>query len=72
MPSYCTVLGCKNTGGRVFPMLDRVLCKKWVVAIRRVEDKKGKLWWPTEHSVVCYDHFHTTDYDGKTNFLFHF
>ena len=60
MTKYCCVPGCKGTGGFHFPK-DPVLRKKWQIAVRR-ETAKKKLWKPTDHSVVCYDHFQESDF----------
>ena len=57
---YCCVPGCKETGGFKFPK-DPVQRKKWQVAIRR-QDTKKQLWKPTNHSVVCHNHFKTDDF----------
>ena len=65
MPTCCCVKGCHNRGGHEFPK-DRVRCKAWVVAIRRVEDKMGQLWWPTTSSLVCREHFKQDDYIQQT------
>ena len=62
----CAVPGCFNRGGHQFPS-KKQLCKEWVVAIRRLSDRSsGKLWWPTQSSVICKDHFTPEDYK-KTN-----
>ncbi|KAK2138829.1 hypothetical protein LSH36_2356g00000 [Paralvinella palmiformis] len=36
------------------------------MAIRRVEDKKGQLWWPSATSVVCREYFKQDDYVQPT------
>ncbi|KAK2163450.1 hypothetical protein LSH36_79g05050 [Paralvinella palmiformis] len=38
------------------------MCKLWVIAIRRVADKTGKLWRPSRNSLVCPSHFRADDY----------
>ena len=61
MPSTCcAVPHCNNRGGHHFPS-DNERRKKWVIAIKRVDEKKN-LWMPTATSVVCYDHFLPSDY----------
>ena len=66
MPTCCSVYGCHNkVGGHLFPS-DKDKCKAWVIAIRRVEGKKGQLWWPSDSSVVCREHFKPTDYVQET------
>ncbi|KAK2142385.1 hypothetical protein LSH36_963g00064 [Paralvinella palmiformis] len=62
MPSTCfSVPECSNRGGHQFPS-DRNVCKLWVIAIRRVADKTGKLWRPSQNSLVCPSHFKADDY----------
>ena len=60
----CCVPGCSNRGGHAFPS-DRDKCKVWVVAIKRIVDQKGKLWWPGDHSTICRSHFVDSDYEDK-------
>ncbi|KAK2164335.1 hypothetical protein LSH36_65g00010 [Paralvinella palmiformis] len=38
------------------------MCKLWVIAIRRVADKTGILWRPSQNSLVCPSHFKADDY----------
>jgi len=54
----CCVPLCNGRGGHKFPA-DRLLIKKWLIAIRR--DR----WQPTKSSVVCVRHFTTDDYVRK-------
>lgn len=63
MPQYCCVPECKSlSGGHKFPS-DKSLRQKWIVAVRRVDPAHpGKLWRPSKHSVVCHQHFLSTDY----------
>ncbi|KAK2157215.1 hypothetical protein LSH36_195g02008 [Paralvinella palmiformis] len=65
MPTCCCIYGCHKRGGHGFPT-DRARCKGWVDAIRRVEDKKGHMWWPSATSVVCHEHFKQDDYVQQT------
>lgn len=67
MPSSCCcVPGCANRGGHRFPK-DDTLKKLWVIAIKR-DQKRGKLWEPTPFSVVCREHFNTSDYIQITTY----
>ena len=60
MPSTsCCIPLCKNKGGHLFPK-DKTLMSKWIQAINR------KNWKPSSSSVVCKDHFHTTEYVKET------
>ena len=60
MVNYCCVPHCNKTGGFLFPH-DKELFKKWQVAVCRVTAQK-KIWKPSEHSVVCKEHFEETDF----------
>ncbi len=63
---YCVVVGCHNNQKRdgrrgikfhSFPKTEERR-KQWILAIRRsVPGKPGKLWEPSQHSVVCSEHF---------------
>lgn len=65
MPSSCCcVPGCANRGGHRFPK-DDALRKLWIIAIKR-DQKPGKLWQPSPSSVVCFQHFESTDYIKET------
>lgn len=61
----CCVPGCKNRGGHQFPS-DPERKKLWVIAIRRIENKSGKLWTPSDYSVVCRQHLKEDDYIAQT------
>ena len=54
----CTNRRVKGSGVKfhVFPLKNRELCEKWVVAIKRDH------FVPTEHSYLCGDHFNASDY----------
>jgi hypothetical protein len=67
MPNTCcAVVGCSNKGKHAFPD-EYEMCLKWVVAVRREEsDKKGTVWWPRQHSLLCGDHFLPSDYITTT------
>ena len=71
MPStLCCVPQCNKRGGHVFPS-DPVLKKEWILAVKRsATDNRGRvttgLWQPTKTSVVCKEHFRSTDYIGET------
>ena len=73
MPNTCCcVPGCKERGGHRFP-LDADKCKAWVIAIKRDSQvSKGKLWWPSDNSVVCKAHFVDEDFQelSKTGELY--
>lgn len=62
MPTECCVPGCKSRTGHVFPFSDKNGVKAWEVAVRR------DCWKPTKHSVVCKNHFDSSDYEEKTNY----
>ncbi|XP_014677871.1 PREDICTED: ufm1-specific protease 1-like isoform X2 [Priapulus caudatus] len=61
MPLYCAVPLCNRSGGHMFPKDDE-LCKKWVVAIKRLKPDSKQLWQPGKYHVVCHRHFKETDY----------
>lgn len=59
--TWCSVPKCSGKGGHKFPS-DAKFRKIWVNAIRRVEDRGGRQWVPSETSVVCRSHFLESDY----------
>ena len=63
MPQNCCVPGCpKAIGGHLFPR-DPVPRQQWIVAVRRVDpNNAGKLWQPSQYSVVYHHHFVSSDY----------
>ena len=54
----CTNRRVKGSGVKfhLFPLKNRELCEKWVVAIKRDN------FVPTENSYLCGDHFNASDY----------
>jgi hypothetical protein len=61
MLQYCSVSGCTNYGGHVFPS-NPELKKKWRLAITRLDEKSRNLWTPGKYDVVCTAHFRENDY----------
>ncbi|CAC5386363.1 unnamed protein product [Mytilus coruscus] len=61
MPQYCSVPGCRNSGGHKFPE-ERELQLKWRVVIKRRDTTTKGLWKPGKHDVVCAAHFKDADY----------
>ncbi|XP_071171650.1 uncharacterized protein [Mytilus edulis] len=61
MPQYCSVPGCRNSGGHKFPE-ERELQLRWRVAIKRRDSTTKGLWKPGKHDVVCAAHFKEADY----------
>jgi len=62
MPQYCCVPLCtSNKGGHRFPR-NSDLKSKWIVAIKRADERTKKLWTPGALDVVCRDHFRPDDY----------
>nr|XP_022307632.1 THAP domain-containing protein 6-like [Crassostrea virginica] len=61
MVRYCCVPGCGRFNGHRFPK-DKNLHLQWRVAIRRVDPKTKKLWYPGKEDVVCHFHFRESDY----------
>ena len=74
MPSTCCCVPlCSVRGGHVFPKNVK-LRNLWIKSIRRSPGALKFLWQPTEHSVVCDEHFVETDYidvtaRGKNNIM---
>ncbi|KAL3891074.1 hypothetical protein ACJMK2_003337 [Sinanodonta woodiana] len=62
MPTECCVPQCTNRGGHAFPWSQKDRVKIWTVVILR------DFWKPTIHSVVCSNHFNSSDYVCKTSF----
>ncbi|XP_065668173.1 THAP domain-containing protein 2-like [Hydra vulgaris] len=63
MVNSCAAAGCTNRAMKndnrafhKFPINNRELCKRWIVAIKR------ETFIPTEHSRICSDHFLPSDY----------
>ena len=62
MVNSCSAYGCTNIfvkGGsksfHKFPLKNPVLCKKWIVAVKREN------FIPSKHLCICSDHFLPTD-----------
>ncbi|XP_062615043.1 uncharacterized protein LOC134276769 [Saccostrea cucullata] len=66
MPSNCCcVPGCHERGGHQFPM-EKLRRNKWIVAIKRLDERTNKLWEPSKSAVVCKRHFTSDDYVSET------
>jgi hypothetical protein len=44
---------------------DEVRKKRWIVAIRRLDNETKQLWEPYNGAVVCSEHFHPSDFSFK-------
>ena len=72
--TYCSAVGCVNNSSKkcigkdgkkvtlhAFPLQDAAILKEWLSKMKRVDH--GKPYRPTEHSKICSEHFHETDFD---------
>lgn len=68
MPHHCAAYGCTNNSGKLsclkknisfhrFPLRDTNRLQLWVLSIKR------KNFVPTQHSVLCSDHFSNRDFE---------
>ena len=64
MPTECCVPGCTGRGGHLIPK-NAILRKRWIVAIKRDVGKNFRI---TSNTVLCHQHFVSSDYNEKTTF----
>jgi hypothetical protein len=63
--TYCCVPDCHMRGGHEFPNnADRR--KRWINAVRRLDQTTMKSWVPSQSAVVCKAHFTEKDYVQET------